>query len=378
MIIKHLKLVTLANTPSAVGSVIPDCCNIGVIYRVLLATNSAVFCGIWMQSADTVVAGLTFFASSTVLEAICILSLIVLCSLRKLALVQHFPIGLQRSLCGIVPASIALVMSMSMISMPWLFGGLLHGTPTQLTVVSAFLGMLFQQHFELRARAFSPALGEARLQALQARIRPHFLFNSINAVLSLIRTEPQRAEAALEDLADLFRVLMRDTRDLSTLHEELHLCNQYLSIEKIRLGDRLVVEWDISNLSEEDRHQGQISTLLLQPLIENAVHHGVEPSAQPALVRINLHRNGERVFVSIENPYFPAHASKGNHMALDNIRQRLKLLYDVEADFVAQVAGNQFQVRLSFPFQKISGYAGARNPGIERRSIQRTDTAHDA
>ena len=99
--------------------------------------------------------------------------------------------------------------------------------------------VLLLAYFELRARALSPAITEARLQALQARIRPHFLFNSINAVLSLVRSEPARAEAALQDMADLFRVLMRDNRELAPLADEVELCRQYLDLEKLRLGERL-------------------------------------------------------------------------------------------------------------------------------------------
>ncbi|MET3105716.1 two-component system sensor histidine kinase AlgZ [Oxalobacteraceae bacterium GrIS 1.18] len=373
MIIKHLKLVTLADAPSAVSSVIPDCCNIGVIYRVLLATNATIFCAIWMQSIDTPNAVRTFFDSAMVLQTICILSLIMLCGLRKVALVQQCPDWLQRLLCGIIPGLIAIALSGLISTQAWLFGELVHASPLQMGVLAALFGILFQQHFELRARAFSPALGEAKLQALQARIRPHFLFNSMNAVLSLIRTDPHRAEAALEDLADLFRVLMRDTRDVSTLQEELQLCHQYLSIEQIRLGDRLKVEWEISNLSEQDIEQGQISSLLLQPLIENAVHHGVEPSQFSAVINIRLNRDGDRIYIVIENPYIPDHASKGNQMALNNIRERLKLLYDVEAKFTAEAVGNQFQVKMSFPFRKTSGQGSSHDPHIERRKFKRIE-----
>jgi two-component system sensor histidine kinase AlgZ len=373
MIIKHLKLISLADTPSAVSSVIPDCCNIGVIYRVLLATNSAVFCAIWMRSADTPAAVVIFLSSAPVMETIAILSLTMLCGMRKVALIQHLPGWLQRLLCGLMPALIAVAVSATCDSQPWLSDELLRASALQLGVVSAFFGMLFQQHFELRARAFSPALGEAKLKALQARIRPHFLFNSINAVLSLIRTEPKRAETALEDLADLFRVLMRDTRDLSTLHEELQLCKQYLSIEKIRLGERLNVNWEIENFSDQDLHQGQIATLLLQPLIENAVHHGVEPAESPSLITIRINRTSERVAIVITNPYHPTHASKGNQMALDNIRERLTLLYDVESDFSAGVVDDQFKVKMSYPFQKISSHRQDRDPAVERRRFKRDD-----
>jgi two-component system, LytTR family, sensor histidine kinase AlgZ len=128
-------------------------------------------------------------------------------------------------------------------------------------------------YFDLRARALSPALTEARLQALQARIRPHFLFNSMNAVLSLIRTEPKRAERMLEDMSELFRVLMADNRKLSPLADELLLCRRYLEIEQIRLGDRLIVTWQVDAMPAD----ALVPPLILQPLVENAVYHGIEP-----------------------------------------------------------------------------------------------------
>ncbi|PRC91253.1 sensor histidine kinase [Solimicrobium silvestre] len=373
MIIKHLRLAVSTASPSALASVIPDCCNIGVIYRVLLATNSAAFCGIWMKSKDTLSAVLEFLDSAMLLETISILSLLMLCGLRKVALVQQFPLWLQRVLCGITPALIASALSIFLSQQSWFLDDFLHASTLQLAILSAFFGMIFQHHFELRSRAFSPALVEAKLQALQARIRPHFLFNSINAVLSLIRTEPLRAETALEDLADLFRVLMRDTRDMSTLYDEVRFCRQYLSIEKIRLGERLKVEWEITNFSEKNVKEAQIASLLLQPLIENAVHHGVEPSEKQSVVTIKLNRNSERIFIVIENPYYGAHETKGNQMALDNIRERLNLLYDLEADFVATVIGNIFQVKLSFPFQKMPNVVNQRDPKVDRRSVKRVD-----
>ena len=372
MIIKHLRSAVVTTAPSAVSSVIPDCCNIGVIYRVLLATNSAVFCGIWMKSVTTPAAVVEFFDSALLLETVCILSLILLCGMRKVALVQRMPVSMQRALCGLMPALIAAALSEFISAQPWFEGDFVRATTLQLATISAFFGMIFQHHFELRSRAFSPALGEAKLQALQARIRPHFLFNSINAVLSLIRTEPLRAETALEDLADLFRVLMRDTRDMSTLYDEMRLCRQYLSIEKIRLGERLKVEWEISNFSEQNIKEALIASLLLQPLIENAVHHGVEPSEIPAVITIKLSRQSERIFIIIENRFHADHKTHGNQMALDNIRERLKLLYDLEGVFEAAVIGDQFQVKLSFPFQKKSSAIDDRRAHEERRSVKRS------
>ena len=171
--------------------------------------------------------------------------------------------------------------------------------------------------------------------------------------MSLIRTDPRRAETALEDLADLFRVLMRDTRDMTTLKEEIRLCEQYLAIEKIRLGDRLQVSWQIENLSEQELQDAKIAALLLQPLLENAVHYGVEPSVKPAMIMFAIRRTLDKIEITVSNPFhLDASVPQGNHMALENIRQRLALLYDIEAKLNYGVIGSSFEVSLYFPFKK--------------------------
>ena len=192
--------------------------------------------------------------------------------------------------------------------------------------------MLF--YFALRAKAFSPALTEARLQALTARIRPHFLFNSLNAVLSLIRSEPKRAETALEELADLFRALMRDHRDLLPLADEIALCRQYFNLEKLRLGERLNIEWEIIEVPDDLK----VPPLMLQPLLENAVCHGIEPSGEAGTVRIRFARNGNELHIDLTNPCLGGSgAPRSNHMALSNIRERLALYYDLEARLEAEL-----------------------------------------
>ncbi|MDR0578275.1 MAG: sensor histidine kinase [Candidatus Accumulibacter sp.] len=205
-------------------------------------------------------------------------------------------------------------------------GGWRRGARAALLAALAAGGLL--AYFGMRARTFSPALAEARLQALTARIRPHFLFNSLNAVLSLIRSEPRRAEAALEELADLFRALMRDHRDLVPLADEIALCRQYLDLEKLRLGDRLNVEWEIDAVPADV----EVPPLVLQPLLENAVYHGIEPSSEPGTVRIGFARKGGELRVWLANPLTGGgQESRGNRMALANVRERLALYYDLEA-----------------------------------------------
>lgn len=207
---------------------------------------------------------------------------------------------------------------------------------------------LILYYFHLRSRALSPALTEARLQALQARIRPHFLFNSINAVLSLIRLEPRRAEVALEDMADLFRVLMADNRELSTLAREVELTRQYLNLEQLRLGRRLRVEWHIDNMPA----QALIPPLVLQPLVENAVYHGIEPCARPGVVSINVYKARSEVHLVLRNPYRREGVHHtGNKMALNNIRERLSLHFDAEAGLRTTVSENTYQVHIVIPYR---------------------------
>lgn len=207
-------------------------------------------------------------------------------------------------------------------------------------------------YFALRAGALSPALVEARLQALTARIRPHFLFNSLNAVLSLIRADPRRAETALEELADLFRALMRDHRELVPLADELALCRQYLDLEKLRLANRLYVEWDVAPDLPLDL---KVPPLMVQPLLENAVYHGIEPLGDPGSIRVRMVRRAEALHIEIVNPCAGgAENQRGSHMALDNIRERLALYYDLEArletDAVALADGrHEYHVRIVLP-----------------------------
>jgi len=204
-------------------------------------------------------------------------------------------------------------------------------------------------YFNLRNRALTPAIIEARLQALQARIRPHFLFNSINAVLSLIRSDPKRAEKALEDMADLFRVLMADNRKLVPLHNEFDLCQQYLALEKLRLGDRLQLAWHTDDMPEN----ALIPPLVMQPLLENAVYHGIEPLPAGGEIDISIYRNRNEVHLVLTNPYHrESDRHTGNNMALSNIRERLALHFDAEAQLTSHVTQDQYQVHIVIPYRE--------------------------
>ena len=344
-----------AGRPS--GLVIPDCCNIGVVFRVLLAINAAAAAMALLQAESAREGLMQFMEAAMVVELSCLWSLFSLCVLRQC--LQRFGFsgrvseGAQRALCVLVPAMVTGGVVYFFASVEWLASSLTHLTTLKGMLIAALLSMLLQHYFALRTRAYSPALVEARLQALQARIRPHFLFNSLNAVLSLIRTEPRQAENTLEDLADLFRVLMSDPRSMTTLDKEVRLCKQYLSIEQIRLGERLQLRWETGNIDGEVMRKAQLPVLLLQPLIENAVHYGVEPATAPVTIEVRLARSLERIEIEVINPYHGTAApSAGNHIALDNIRERLALLYDVEAQLSTSISNGNFEVRLRFPYVK--------------------------
>ncbi|MEO8674541.1 MAG: histidine kinase [Casimicrobiaceae bacterium] len=246
-----------------------------------------------------------------------------------------------------------------------------------------FLGLLLcgalLYYFRLRAKALSPAVAEARLQALQARIRPHFLFNSITAVLSLVRSDPRQAETALEDMADLFRVLMRDNRDLTPLADEVELCRQYLALEKLRLGERLQVEWHLNSMPGD----ALVPPLVLQPLLENAVYHGIEPSSTPGVVSINIFFKSGDVHAILRNPY-QADGGRhhgGNKMAIANVRERLALHFDAEGSLESKVVGNAYEVHLRMPYRPSNSVA-ADKPAPQRAAgdgAQRTqEDAGDA
>ena len=199
------------------------------------------------------------------------------------------------------------------------------------------------------ARALSPAITEARLQALQARIRPHFLFNSLNAVLSLVRSDPRRAEHALENMADLFRALMGNASQLAPLEDEIALTRAYLELEQLRLGDRLQVVWHIHKMPAD----ALIPPLVVQPLVENAVYHGIEPLAGGGEISLNIYRSADKVHIVVRNPIAAdVGRHKGNRIALANIRERLLLHFDLDAQLKLEPLGAVYQVHIVIPYTR--------------------------
>jgi two-component system sensor histidine kinase AlgZ len=284
-----------------------------------------------------------FTANAALVEPLLMVSLLALAALR--GLLRRLPYALGVATVLLIEITLTSVLHYAS---HWLLIGEPASLARWLLIVVLVVAMLLA-YFDLRGRALSPALAEARLQALQARIRPHFLFNSINAVLSLVRQEPRRAETALEDMAELFRALMADNRELTPLVNEIELCRQYLNLEQLRLGDRLQIEWHIDKMPRD----ALVPPLTLQPLLENAVYHGIEPSEAPGVVSINIYAARDRLHVVLRNPYCASGTHHvGNKMAVGNIRERLQLHFDVAAEMSTRVGDNMYEVRMSMPYVK--------------------------
>lgn len=231
---------------------------------------------------------------------------------------------------------------------------------SSLFVLKSVLGVglvavVFFRYLEIRARWRTElmAQAEARVQALQARIRPHFLFNSLNTIASLIPDDPANAEAATLDLADIFRGSMRRADQLIALSEELQLARQYLDMERRRLGERLQVDWRVSELPAG----AAVLPLILQPLLENAVAHGVQALQEGGKIAVYGRVEGDQVAITISNPLAPAGPdSSGNGMAIRNIRERLALAFGSRASLLTNQNDEQFYAVLSLPYVEYSDY----------------------
>ncbi|HMJ49477.1 MAG TPA: histidine kinase [Burkholderiales bacterium] len=326
---------------NAYPGALPNFRNLGILLRILLLVNGVCLVAAAIKSASIQQTLQEFTAIAALVEPILILSLLVLMVgspwLSRLSFIWG--------------AGIVLLLELVLTTLVYRLGGDFFGggmVPLErLWLFSLLMTSALIVYFNMRSRLLSPALAESRLQALQARIRPHFLFNSINAVLSLIRSDTKRAEIALEDLCDLFRVLMADNRQLSTLQQEVDLSRRYLNLEQLRLGERLQVEWHIDNMPRD----AQIPPLVLQPLLENAVYHGIEPRTEPGVININIFLRNDQVHIVLRNPYQREgdhHA--GNKMAMENIRERLSLHFDVEASLSAVLRGDTYQVQIVMPY----------------------------
>ena len=325
-----------------------DACQVGVVLRAVLFVELVVGVGA-MYGARNPVEWLATLALLTggALPAT-LVWLITACSLKtllqRLSTAQQYVAGvLLGALAGAYACGMLTLVSQTA-SPPWM----------ACAATGALLAAILVAALVLRARGRTPAATTARLTELQSRIRPHFLFNTLNSAIALVRDEPAKAESLLEDLSDLFRHALIEQGESVTLAEEVTLARRYLAIEEVRFGQRLQVQWNLDPRTDGAR----LPPLLLQPRVENAVKPGVEPSARGGRLRVLTELRGSRVVVRITNT-LPSKdgrngkddetSTKGHGIALANVRARLGLLHDVQGEFTAGVQDGLYQVRITLP-----------------------------
>jgi two-component system sensor histidine kinase AlgZ len=330
---------------------IPDGCNAGTVLRVGIGANVALALVVATGHGLDLGAGAysaAFLEDAALVEPTVLVTLLGWCLLRRVP--PPVSAWTLRFLCWSLPALTALGASRVALAAQ---GALLFRYEMVALAFGLAGGVLAQHYFELRGRAFSPAIDEAKFQALQSRIRPHFFFNSLNAVLAVIRADPLRAERMLENVAELFRAVMGDVKRLVPLDQELELCRRYVEIEQTRLGERLQVRWDVGAVHPRAR----VPQLLLQPIIENAVRYGAERLAGSCEIQVRVRQQGFKLEIGVSNPIAREPLQReGNQIGLNNIRGRLALIYDLEASLETRVRRERFELTLSLPLEtKVAG-----------------------
>jgi two-component system sensor histidine kinase AlgZ len=342
------------NKPQQSEFFLPDFCGLNSVFAVVvLAELFAFILTLTTYPFSTDPWG-DLALSSLFMQWAGLTSAMVLCLLRRL--LARLPEKLAAALTYVLLlATIALLSEATFVLLPQPSSPLFttdHGEFLQRNlaigaiVIALALRYFYVQH-QWKQRTRTEAT--ARLQALQARIRPHFLFNSINTITSLIHEQPDAAEEALLDLADLFRASLGDAKHHIPFSEELELTRRYLYMESLRLGGRLQLEWDIDTIPDN----ALLPPLLLQPLMENAIYHGIEPQSAGGTVRLCGRVEDRQLHFSLSNP-LPATGHRrrhGNQMALENIRERLAVHYGKAASLELEEEGGQFTVELTLPLE---------------------------
>lgn len=338
---------TTPQPTAALPVLIFDACHLGVVLRAVLGVELVLALAALYQGANgwEWLLQMAWLTSGGLPGTL--VWLLMACSLKR---VLHRMEGPHQYAIGIVLGMVAGLYATAMLAIN---GDVAHLHWLANAISGGVMAAVLVGYLVLRAEGRTPAATKAQLTALQAHIRPHFLFNALNSAIALVREHPGKAERLLQDLSDLFRATLQDPRSKITLSEEIELAQRYLDIEQIRFGERLQVHWDLDPAAL-DAH---LPPLLLQPLVENAVKHGVEPSEIGAKVTISAQLTQKKfILLRVTNTLNPsrrlgdkATAPQGQGMALKNVERRLRLLHDVQASFSATRKEGRFEVLISLP-----------------------------
>ncbi len=218
----------------------------------------------------------------------------------------------------------------------------------RVVIVAAIVDALLLRYFYVTAAWRENVRREAasRFEALTTRVRPHFLFNTLNTAVALVRDQPGAAERTLENLAELFRASLGNRETRVPVAEELEIAERYLAIEALRLGDRLHVEWHVDPAVSK----ALLPPLLLQTLVENAVTHGIEPRAAGGSLNVSLSREDDHLKLRVTNPRAPGPEVERHGIGLAGARARLQLAFGPEARLQVTETGDNFEVQVECPW----------------------------
>jgi two-component system sensor histidine kinase AlgZ len=334
---------------------LPDFCSIGLLFATVILAELMVFAIVLVMPQTQSISWEKLGLLSLFVQWIALSSIGLLCLLRpwllrwsdRVAGIASYIIVLLAT-AAVSEAAWQVMKYTSMLSVTDRHAEFLLKTLAISAILSGIsLRVIYLQH---QQKIHIQAHAEARIQALQARIRPHFLFNSLNTIAALISSQPRQAEEAVEDLSDLFRASLSKTTQLVTLDEEVAMAKRYVQIEQFRLGDRLQVEWSLQALPS----MAMLPVLTLQPLLENAIFHGIELLPAGGKVTIQGYRDGNKLTIIITNPCIPlkqVRPGRGAHMAMQNIRERLQYAFGDKGQLLLVRDDEQCKLEIVFPYR---------------------------
>ncbi|MGH1471946.1 MAG: sensor histidine kinase [Cellvibrionaceae bacterium] len=328
------------------GDFLPDLCKVQSVFTLIIGGEllalALVLAGNGLVPFDWEKLGTVSF----LVQWIVLLSAAILCPLRTF-LGNHSLL-----LAGFISYTVVLLVALVVsVTGQWMLSskGIDYWQVVSNLLLTAIFAGIVLRYFYIQQQLLHQEEAElkSRIQALQSRIRPHFLFNCMNSIVSLIGSDPDKAERVVEDLSDLFRASLAEPGMVPVRHE-LDLCRRYFSIEQIRLGPRLKQDWKVDELPDSCT----IPSLLLQPIVENAIYHGIQPRAEGGTVEISVQASDNRLTIIVRNPLpkRTEHARKpGNRVAMENIRHRLSAYYGDNWVFNAAPHDEVYITEISYP-----------------------------
>jgi two-component system sensor histidine kinase AlgZ len=329
------------------GFFLPDLCNARAVLILLIVSEALVLALTLIESGIDGFSGIRFGLVSLFVQWVALVSVAVLCQARSQ--LARLPVWAASVVALLIIQLVTLCISLlGEIFLPAIQPSLDWYWVARNQLVSAIFSAMAMRYFYVQSqwRLQIQAELRARLAALQANIRPHFFFNTLNTVASLIVIDPEKAEYMLLELAQLFRAVLRGTEETTPLSEEIKLGQGYLDIEQTRLGERMQVEWELPHVLPDIR----VPQLILQPLLENAVYHGIQPVVEQGFIQVSLNEAANGWLLSISNSKSKSSVeSGGNRIAHQNIRARLEALFGDGATLIVDDHGDRYEARILIP-----------------------------